>query len=127
MLAQSVNSGLYPTWLAHVSNSGTREAFLYLAGFAATLEALTCHAQFKGVVRDFRFYSDSGEQPFSFIINRRWLLFYFRPPSVRSGRYDPEALKNLFPSMNINRRGEWTVRVASLQDAMRLVSFLALK
>jgi hypothetical protein len=126
MLAQSVNSSLYPTWLAHVSDPGTKEAFVYLAGFAATLESLTCHAQFKGVVRDFRFYSVTGEQPFSFIINKRWLLFYFRPPSVWSGRYAPEALASLFPSMNTNKRGEWTVRVASLQDATRLVTFLAL-
>jgi hypothetical protein len=127
MLAQSVNSNLYPTWLAHVSDEGTKEAFLYLAGFAATLESLTCHAQFKGVVRDFRFYSGSGEQPFSFIINKRWLLFYFRSTSVRSGRYDAKSLATLFPSMNINKRGEWTVRVASLHDATSLVAFLALK
>ena len=126
MLAQSVNSSLYPTWLAHVSDAGTKEAFLYLAGFAATLKSLTCHAQFKGAVRDFRFLSENGEQPFSFIINKKWLLFYFRLPSVRSGRYNAESLAGLFPSMNTNNRGEWTVRISSLGDATRLVNFLAL-
>ena len=127
MLAQSVNASLYPTWLAHVSEPGARDAFVYLVGFAATLKSLTCHARFKGAVRDFRFYAAAEEQSFSFIINKKWLLFYFRSPSVRSCKYSAELLAQQFPSMKVNTRGEWTVRIASLQEAQRLTCFLAIE
>lgn len=127
MLADSVNSDLYPIWLAHVSEPETRDAFVYLVGFAATLKSLTCHAQFKGAVRDFRFYASDKQQPFSFIINKKWLLFYFRQPSVRSGKYSLASLRQQFPSLKVNPRGEWTVRIASLQEARRLTSTLAIE
>ncbi len=127
MLSESMNADLYPEWLQHVESTGTRDAFMFLVGFAATLRELSCHAQFKGVVRDFRFIDLQSEQPFSFIVNKKWLLFYFRMPSVRSRRYDIELLKAAFADVNVNKRGEWTVKLKDVEQARRLTDILKLK
>jgi hypothetical protein len=127
MLANSINPQLYPEWLAHVEPPGVKEAFVYLVGSAATLRELSCHAQFKGVVRDFRFINAKDEQPFSFIVNQKWLLFYFRAPSVQSGSYSRADLVKLFPESRENKRKEWTVRLRSTEDVRALLLFLELR
>jgi hypothetical protein len=127
MLANSINPQLYPEWLAHVETPGAKDAFIYLVGSAATLRELSCHAQFKGIIRDFRFINAKEEQPFSFIVNRKWLLFYFRAPSVRSGKYSRATLLKLFPECRENQRNEWTVRLRSTEDVRSLLRYLELR
>jgi hypothetical protein len=127
MLANSLNSALYNEWLGHVQVPEVKDAFAFLVCSAATMSTLSCHAQFKGVVRDFRFMNEANEQPFSFIVNKNWLLFYFRAPSVRSGKYQFEDLSNQFPESNENNRGEWIVRLRTVADTRRLVKFLKLQ
>ena len=126
MLANSINAQLYPEWLAHVESPEAKKAFVYLVGAATTLKELSCHAQLKGVVRDFRFINAEGEQPFSFIVNRKWLLFYFRAPIVRRGSYSHAELVKLFPESRENKRKEWTVRLRSAEDVRILLQFLEL-
>ena len=120
MLSAARNTELYPEWLKHIESAETKDAFRYLVGLAAGLTSLTCHPQFKGDVRDFRFLNAREEQPFSFIPNKSWLLFYFRAPAVRSGKYSPEVLRATFESANENSSGEWTVRLHSIADVQRL-------
>ena len=127
MLANSINPQLYPEWLAHVEPPAVKDAFIYLVGSAATLGELSCHAQFKGVIRDFRFINAKDEQPFSFIVNRKWLLFCFRAPSVRSGKYSRATLLKLFPECRENQRNEWTVRLRSTEDVRSLLRYLAVR
>ena len=124
MLANSLNPSLYNEWLEHVKAPDVKDAFVFLVGSAATMMELTCHAQFKGVIRDFRFLNTRNEQLFSFIVNRKWLLFYFRPPSVRSGRYQFHDVQSRFPDSNENRRGEWTMRLRSVEDVRKLITYL---
>jgi hypothetical protein len=87
-----------------------------------------CHAQWKGDVRDFRFVEiASNEQPHSFITNQRWLLFYFRPPAIRSGRFDRSTLAAHFEGFGENPAGEWTIKLstpADVQKLARVVDFL---
>lgn len=130
MLSLDHDPSRYPEWLDRIESSGTKEAFRYLIGAAACLRNLWCHAQLKGgegPVHDFRFI-EGDSQPFSFITNRRMgLLFYFRLPAVRSGRYNFEALRNEFGSVEQNPRGEWTVRINTVDEARRLWVFLGLQ
>ena len=67
------------------------------------------------------------EQPFSFIPNKQWLLFYFRAPAVRSGRYCLKDLQQQFDSASKNTCGQWTVKLRSISDAKRLWQFLDLQ
>ena len=128
MLADAKNGSLYGKWLSQIDAAETRDAFHYLVGRAASLESLTCHPQLKGVVRDFRFIdASSDELPFALIPNKRWLLFYFRVPAVRSARYVFADVKASFDSASENTRGEWTIKLRSVDDVRRLWSLLAIE
>ena len=66
---------------------GLKKHFSYSSGgISLAIDDVPSTVQ-RGRSRDFRFIDTNGEQPFSFITNKSSLLFYFRPPSVRSGAY----------------------------------------
>jgi hypothetical protein len=112
---------LYPEWSRAIESDSARAAFHYLVGIAASSRRFVCHAQWKGEVRDFRFIEvASGEQPHSFITNQQWLLFYFRPPAVRSSAHSRDKVAKSFDSFRENPAGEWTVRLASVSDVQVL-------
>lgn len=108
----------------HIAAPETRDAFAYLVGSAASSRELTCHAQMKGAIRDFRLRDASGSQPFSLIVNRDSLLFYFRPPAVRSGHFSLRDLARSFEEVRENNSGEWTVRITDIESARRLWAFI---
>lgn len=130
MLSTEHDLSRYAQWLERIENPDTQDAFRFLVGAAACLRSVTCHAQLKGhegPLHDFRFIDAGFEQPFSFITNQsKGLLFYFRGPAIRSGRYDFEQLRNEFGSAAENSRAEWTVRVDTVEEASRLWAFLGL-
>jgi hypothetical protein len=102
-----------------------KEAFDTLVGAAIALPGYATSPGWHGEIREFT-YDDatSGERPFAFIVNRRDLLFYVR--SAGLGRI-PGGLDTLdaeFGSVEGNARGEWTVRIASKEDATRLNALL---
>lgn len=108
----------------YIASPGTREAFAYPVGSAALSPNWIYHAQMKGDIRDFRLHDSAGSQPFSLIVNRDSLLFYFRPPAVRSGRYFLVDLERSFEEVRENNSGEWTVRITSLESARRLWAYI---
>jgi hypothetical protein len=126
MLAGAKNCSLYPAFFAYVKNDDVKDAFALIVGWASSLNNFDCHPQIKGAVRDFRFYSEDGDQPFAFIVNRDSLLFYFRKPAVASGNYSFTELKKSFGSAHKNPRGEYTIKLNSLVDAQKLKRFLGL-
>jgi len=108
----------------YIAAPETKEAFAYLVGSAALSRELSCHAQMKGAIHDFRLFDASGSQPFSFIVNRDSLLFYFRPPAVQSGRFSLPELEGSFEEVRENNSGEWTVRITNLEIARRLWAYI---
>ena len=128
MIAGAINAGLYADWLAYIKAKDAKDAFLYFVGQAACLTGYVCHPEPKGVVRAFRFMSatNDSEQPFAFIPNQEWLLFYFRQPAVRSGLYSYSALQKNFESANENGTGEWTVKLHNISEVQRLLRVLSL-
>jgi hypothetical protein len=130
MLADSFNPELYYDWLTHILAPETKDAFIFIVGYAACLSEYKCHPQFKGKngpLRDFRFFNSRNEQVFAFIVNQQWLLFYFRAPAVRSNRYSFETIKSTFSSALTNNGGEWTIKIKSIADAKALTNMLCLK
>jgi len=120
MLASDSEAELIAEWLAYIKDRDTRAAFCYLVGMSACLRRYNCRIKWKGEIRDFQFFDSSGEQPFSFVTNQKWLLFYFRTPALRVGRFSTEQ----FGSFNQNRAGEWTVKIKCIDDVDRLAKFL---
>lgn len=108
----------------YIESSGALAAYHLLIGAAAALRDYRCVAKMKGAVRDFRFYTRDEEQPFSFIINQGSLLFYFRLPAVRSGRYNLAQLESHFAEAKENNKGEWTVRIGDIREAALLLNMV---
>ena len=121
MLDGTKNAELYAEWHDFITDPDVKDAFLNFLGIAAASTRYKCHVQWKGAVRDFRFHDvASQEQPHSFIANQNWLLFYFRPPAVRSGQFDRAALESDFDSFRETPAGEWHLRIRSVADLRRL-------
>lgn len=121
---ETTNTDLLAQHADHLTSVEARDSLAYLVGSAALRADLRCHAALKGEIRDVRFHDLVGNQPFSCIVNRQSLLFYFRPPAVRSGRFALADLQALFDEVNQNNAGEWTVRVSGLEDARKLWRYL---
>lgn len=126
MLTDYHNSGFYPDWLDYIESEETRDAFRYMVGLAACLRNYMCHPGLHGVYRDFRFFDQHEEQPFAFGIAQNWLLFYFRAPAIRAGRYTFQDIEATFPTATQNNTGEWTVRLRNIDDVRRLWKTLQL-
>lgn len=126
MIAGSTSSNLYTEWLGLIEAKGTQEAFIYLVGLAACLKDYVCFPKPHGVVNAFRFMSATKdkEEPFAFIPNNHWLLFYFRLPAVRSRQYSLATLRQVFESANENGTGEWTVKLQNVSDVQLLLKYL---
>lgn len=127
MIADAVAPDLYVEYLAKIGSEETRDAFFYIVGRASCLTELRCYPKNHGVVPAFRFFAWSEDQPFAFIPNNNWLLFYFRAPAVRSKRYSLSELRSIFESTEENSSGEWTVKLRNIEDVRRLFHFLQLE
>jgi hypothetical protein len=125
VLAKDTDFTLIANWCEFIVDENVLSAFLYLVGLSASIDEYTCQIQWKGKVRDFRYLTGDRQQPFSFITNTRWLLFYFRVPAIRSGKYSSAELSDLFASFHENRAGEWTIKLETIADVKRLAIFLA--
>jgi hypothetical protein len=101
------------------------DAYWYLIGFSECLSDYKPEPFRKGVVLDYRFLRD-GENWFAFIVNRKSLLFYFRSPSTRSGRWSKQELVKQFDEVLEPRSGEVTVRLSSTNEARKLMALIFL-
>lgn len=114
--------------LKFITSEPVREAYRYLIEYASRLPKYHCYPDMNGVIQSFR-YADSKSQPrsqhqFSFITNKKWLLFYFRRPDDGDRQIDILRLKHVFPEANKTPKGELTVRVKHVADARRLMAFV---
>lgn len=108
---------LYPEYEAYIEDQQARGAFRLLVDLAASSPRLVLSFKPKGKLRTCCLHDRSERQPYSFIVNKKWLLFYFRLPEVRSGM---DRLKGEFDSFNVNNKGEWTVKLRT-EDDVRLL------
>jgi hypothetical protein len=106
--------------LEHITDRGTLDAYWYIVGFSESLLGFQPRPFRKGAVLDYRFFRND-EQWFAFIVNRNSLLFYFRLPAVRSGRYSKDELIRKLREVRENRRGEITTRISTVMEARRVM------
>jgi hypothetical protein len=110
---------------AHLLDESTREAFDALVTAAIELPDFETGPAWHGSIRDFRYFErGTRKQPFAFIVNRRDLLFYVRLAGLGRVPGGFSELQKQFSLVAENPGGEWTVRIASREDAERLNSFL---
>ena len=108
-----------------IKEESGREAFDAMVAAAIELPGYDAEPGWQGEVRIFKYVDAvSGERPFAFIINRRDLLFYVRDNGRDRVPGGFAALKLQFDAAIENHRGEWTVRIGSTEDAVRLNELL---
>jgi len=102
-----------------------RRAFDAMLAAAIKLPGYLTEPAWQGRVRIFR-YADAatGERPFAFIVNPRDLLFSVRAKGLERVPGGFAALRLRFATAMENKRGEWTVRIGSREEADRLNALL---
>jgi hypothetical protein len=123
MLAGAENQSLYREYYESIQESGAKKAFSYLVGWSSSLKNYECMPSSHGVIKDFRLIRES-EWDFAFIPNQKWLLFYFRKPSLKFEKYSSNAIKENFPEANENNAGEFTIRITSIEMAVKLAAYI---
>jgi hypothetical protein len=123
MLRDAYNQNLYIEYHDVVIDPNAKQAFSYMIGWAASLKRYDCFPSSHGVVKDFRFMRGEDWE-FAFIPNQKWLLFYFRRPCLRSDKYTASQIRAAIPNANETPTGELTVRIANLEDAIRVSAFV---
>ena len=124
MLRANLEEKLLVAWSDKIILPSAKAALWQIVGFAACSPSWNCHPQWKGYLPDFRLHEiGSNEQFFSFVPAQKWLLFYFRKPSISSGLYSWSILSDAFPDAE-KKAGEWRVRVRTLTEANLLIGIL---
>ena len=122
------NPMLIKKHVGYIQNEETRNAYYVMLGSAATMVNLECYPNPKDTGKlYFRYEMDSKEQPFAFIVNRKSLLFYIRLPAVRAKIYDFKGMQKIFNEIGENPRREWTIRIISTDDALKVIQHVLTK
>jgi putative restriction endonuclease len=110
---------------AYLRDDAARAALDTLVAVAIDLPGYWIEPVWQQPKRSFN-YDDiaSGERPFAFIVNRYDLLFYVRLAGHRLVPGGFSELKRQFSTADVNPSDEWTVHIASRDDAERLNAFL---
>jgi HNH endonuclease len=108
-----------------IKEEAGRRAFDAIVAAAIKLPGYLTEPAWQGQVRIFR-YADaaSGERPFAFIVNPRDLLFSVRAKGLERVPGGFAALRLRFATAMENKRGEWTVRIGTREEADRLNALL---
>ncbi|MGO9988423.1 MAG: hypothetical protein ACLPSY_06575 [Steroidobacteraceae bacterium] len=108
-----------------IRETSAREAFDTLVAAAIELPGFDTAPGWHREIRDFAYIEAAlDERLFAFIVNRRDLLFYITRPGLDRVTGGFAALRSRFGTAAESAHREWTVRIASKEDAERLNAFL---
>src|SRR5665213_179506 len=125
MKAPTWNDKLLAQHRSFIRRDSVREAFDVLVQAALGLPNYLSHPNdVKGPKKDFVYDTPVGGRPFAFIVNREHLLFYVRKEGIRLVAGGLRALQRVAPSAAKNNHGEWTLRIETTNEAMRLNALL---
>lgn len=123
MLRGAENSELFRKYYEVLCTAEAKHAFLYMVGWASTLKGYDCFPGWHGHIQDFRFLR-GNDWDFAFIPNQRWMLFYFRKPCLSLPKFSREEIICRIPNAKETNAGEFTVRLESVSDVMRLADYI---
>lgn len=78
------------------------------------------------IERELRFES-KGDWLYSAVLNKKWVLWYFRKPALNAGLIDLGETKERFPTSEETSRGELKLRVHSSGEASALLQWIGAK
>jgi len=62
---------------------------------------------------------------FSAVLNKSWVLWYFRRPAISDLGKDPKELLQIFPDATLNNKEEVKLRVRDLATAYSIIGWVA--
>lgn len=100
-----------------------RRAYMTLA-YARLPDGMTVRPASHGFIeRELRF--EEGERwLYSAVLNRKWILWYFRKPALAAGCILQAATCSRFPGAEISSRGEIKLRLKTPVDAETVLSWI---
>ena len=123
MLVGAENQSLYHDYYNLIQVDGAKQAYSYLVGWASSLKHYNCSPSSHGYMKNFKFMRGT-DWDFSFAPNQKWLLFYFRKPSLKFEKYSRAEILGRFPYANETTSGEFTVRVSTLEMAVKIADYI---
>ncbi|MCP4369739.1 MAG: hypothetical protein GY797_16745 [Deltaproteobacteria bacterium] len=84
--------------------------YLYLIYLSQGLKGIEAKQTDKKTKLSFRYFTKDGQYPFSFIVNNRWLLFYFKGSDLDFSSIEKELQQHNI-DFKYNPSGEITVRI----------------
>ena len=122
MLKYFENESRYTTYLEYIAEDDAKKAYLYIIGASACLKDYVCYPLGHGFIgKDIRF-EHNEKWYFSCVVNKKWLLFYFRPPCRNNPKYSHEAIVNNFPEVD---KIKYTLRILNIDMAIRVMSYIS--
>lgn len=110
---------------ASIADPAARSAFDTLVLCADAHPTLAFEASMKGEIRVLQFHTlDTGQQPYSCIVNRNSLLFYIRRPGIPLLQHGREGLLQALPQSAENRSSELTIRLSTPEDVTRAFAYI---
>jgi len=123
MLRCAEDGELFLAFAEKIQSAEETQAYRYLIGWGAESAQYTCYPKRHGYINSVRFYRGLAWEH-SFIANQGWLTFYFRRPCLGFPKFARSAIVSRFPQAEESNLGEFIVRVVSLEDAVRIASYV---
>ena len=125
MLSADDDGRWITSFYEYIEDKRAKEAFALLIGTFACLGKFRCGRKPQGEVRSVGIEVD-GECLYTIIPAKKWVTFQWRPPVTRTKRFRVALLRNEFPEgfTDSAQKEHWSVRVACLEDALKLLRVL---
>jgi hypothetical protein len=104
-------------------DAAVRDAYLAFA-HAQLPDGTTARPAGHGYIqRELRFEARGGWL-YSAVLNKKWVLWYFRKPALNAGLVDAGKTKERFPGSEETSRGEIKLRVRSSPEARAVLKWI---
>ena len=110
--------------VSEIESDDVRQAYLRFAISLNGPRGLVLQPDSHGFIeKESRFYCGS-EWYFSAVLNKSWVLFYFRNPAIRDGFVDHDAVSTVFSEAEPTKARDYKLRVFDLASASKVCEFI---
>lgn len=124
MLKSETDENLISEYRDVVADDGAKRAFDVLLEWARSSKILECFPKPQGYIRSFRYYRGTAWE-FAFIPNAKWVLFYFRKPALKKGKFTRSEILSRFPDAKALKGGDVSLRIRDPDRAGAVVDYAA--
>ena len=112
------------TQIAQIDNADVRNAYLRFAFSLNGQRGLALQPDSHGYIEsELRFYAGT-EWYLSAVLNKQWVLFYFRNPAIRDGFLDGSEISRAFTDAELTKAKDYKLRLADLPEASKVCAFI---